>query len=400
MDIQTFFHERQAGPLPRTGQVAVKMPSHFMLLMVGLLAVLSGCFGLGQGPGDDCESSLEGCDTPPADTPQTWSSTGKPTMGGHYLEDFTTTPLPSGKVLMTGGGYLSRAYAGSEVYEPGTGTWSPTGRLATARHSHTATLLPSGKVLVLGGYNPEGVDGWGSNSLATAEVYDPGTGTWAPTGSLATARYGHTATLLPSGKVLVLGGTYAQEYLDKAEVYDPETGTSSLIPSTSLTNCKAVLLRSGMVLVTDGKNAEVYDPGAGTWSRTGSLAMSRSAYTVTVLLSGKVLAAGGGMTAEVYDPETGTWSRTGSLSIGRPGHTAVLLHSGKVLVVGGGYSHQSGSLEIADSAEMYDPETGTWSPTGSLVHPHWAGHTTTLLSSGKVLVFGSNALNWAQLYTP
>ena len=345
MDIQTFFHERQAGPLPRTGQVAVKMPPHFMLLMVGLLAVLSGCFGLGQGPGDDCESSLEGCDTPPADTPQTWSSTGKPTMGGHYLENFTTTPLPSGKVLMTGGGYLSRAYAGSEVYEPGTGTWSPTGRLATARHSHTATLLPS-------------------------------------------------------GKVLVLGGTYAQEYLDKAEVYDPETGTSSLIPSTSLTNCKAVLLRSGMVLVTNGKDAEVYDPGAGTWSRTGSLAMSRSAYTITVLLSGKVLAAGGGMTAEVYDPETGTWSRTGSLSIGRPGHTAVLLHSGKVLVVGGGYSHQSGSLEIADSAEMYDPETGTWSPTGSLVHPHWAGHTTTLLSSGKVLVFGRNALNWAQLYTP
>ncbi|WP_052420245.1 Kelch repeat-containing protein [Hyalangium minutum] len=321
-------------------------------------------------------------------------------MGGHFLDDYTTTLLPSGKVLITGGDYL-RAYAGCEVYDPKTGTWSPTGSLVTARYSHTATLLPSGKVLVLGGYNPDGVDGWDSPTLATAEVYDPGTGTWSRTGSLATGRSGHTATLLPSGKVLVLGGATDEEYFNKAEVYDPETGTSSLTPNTSLEGYTAVLLRSGKVLVTDGKDAEVYDPGTGTWSRTGSLAMSRYAYTATLLPSGKVLvAAGGTLTAEVYDPETGTWSRTGSLAIGRDGHTAVLLPSGKVLVVGGGRSSVSGSLESAQSAEVYDPETGTWSPTGRLVHPHWAPHTTTLLSSGRVLVFGGNALYWAELYTP
>ena len=77
------------------------------------------------------------------------------------------------------------------------GTWTKTGSLATARASHTATLLPNGKVLVAGGGVPR---------LASAELYDPASGTWTATGSLATARYAHTATLLPNGKVLVAGG--------------------------------------------------------------------------------------------------------------------------------------------------------------------------------------------------
>ena len=96
------------------------------------------------------------------------------------------------------------------------GTWTATGSLGTARADHTATLLPSGKVLVAGGVN--------GGALSSAELYDPATGTWTATGSMGTARYIHTATLLPSGKVLVAGGDSGSGSLSSAELYDPGLG--------------------------------------------------------------------------------------------------------------------------------------------------------------------------------
>src|SRR5439155_5187491 len=82
----------------------------------------------------------------------------------------------------------------------------------TAREFHTATLLPNGKVLVAGGAGTSG-------DLASAELYDPATGTWTATGSLITARDNHTATLLPNGKVLVAAG-FNGGVLASAELYD------------------------------------------------------------------------------------------------------------------------------------------------------------------------------------
>src|SRR5207248_2075996 len=167
-------------------------------------------------------------------------------------------------------------------------SWTVTGSLVAARHDHTATLLPSGQVLVAGGEN-------GNGFLSSAERYDSAGGMWMATGRLGTARFRHTATLLPTGKVLVAGGT---------------TVGSSL------------------------NSAELYDPVAGTWTATGSMGTARQNHTATLLSSGKVLVAGSGAgiigfsSAELYDPAAGTWTATGSMGAGRYDHTATLLPSG------------------------------------------------------------------------
>ncbi|MDC0713127.1 kelch repeat-containing protein [Stigmatella sp. ncwal1] len=273
------------------------------------------------------------------------------------------------------------------------GTWAYAGPMVEPRIYHSATLLPSGKVLATGG------NGAGGNKV-TAELYDPATGTWTDTGSMRIQRVTHSATLLPSGKVLVTGGHHT---LTLAELYDPVSGTWASAGSTSVAreNVNATLLPSGRVLVTGGASmvAEVYDPIAGTWTPTGALSLSRYGHSATLLPSGKVLVVGssgaGGNTAEVYDPATGTWAPIGSLSFPRGyGHRATLLPSGKVLVTGG----SSGG---GNTAELYDPATGTWAPTGSMSVARY-GHSAMLLPSGKVLVVGSSGDGWdtAELYDP
>src|SRR5439155_3676182 len=132
----------------------------------------------------------------------TWSTTGSLNTGRDY---HTATLLPNGMVLVAGGQNNSDFLASAELYDPGE-TWTFTGSLNTGRWGHTETLLLNGKVLVTGGLN-------NANSgppLASAELYDPASGTWTTTGSLNTGRIYHTATLLPNGKVLVAGG-YADD---------------------------------------------------------------------------------------------------------------------------------------------------------------------------------------------
>jgi len=128
-------------------------------------------------------------------------------------------------------------------------TWSDTGSMAMARFDHTATLLPNGQVLVVGG------DGENGNGLASAELYDPATGSWSATGSPITPHAYHTATLLPNGQVLVVGGWGKTAIQSSAELYDPATGSWSAAASlVGLPRIRhtATLLADGRVLVAGG----------------------------------------------------------------------------------------------------------------------------------------------------
>ncbi len=329
-----------------------------------------------------------------------WSATGSMTTPRFV---YTATLLPNGKVLAAGGHSGTGVLSSAELYDPAAGTWSATGSMSTPRCVHTATLLANGKVLAAGG---QPCDGSGA-SITGAELYDPAAGTWSATGSMSTPRFGHTATLLANGKVLVAGGSTGccGFAFTSAELYDPAAGTWSATGSmiTGSYEHTATLLPNGKVLVTGGtefssvfSRAELYDPAAGTWSATGSMSTPRDGHKATLLASGKVLVAGGRIdrtgspslsSAELYDPAAGTWSATGSMTTGRSaGYTATLLATGNVLAAGG----VDGSGAVTASAELYDPASATWSATSSMSTPR-TSHTATLLPNGRALAAGGQS---------
>jgi Galactose oxidase, central domain len=308
--------------------------------------------------------------------------------------------------------------AGSNLYAQ---SWSFTGRLQQARNYFTATLLNNGQVLVVGGTYRGTFVQYG---LTSAELYDPATGTFRTTGSLNTGRYGHTATLLNNGKVLIAGGTNSSTgALASAELYDPTTGTFTVTASLSCAcGYSATLLANGRVLFTggfDGTNAvssaELYDPTSETFVPTGSLNVARAGPSSTLLGSGKILIAGGvyytGVipytavahylaSAELYDPATGTFKLTGSLHTARSSQSATLLKNGNVLLAAGQNSGANGGY--LSSAELYNPPTGKFTVTGSLNTPRIL-HRAHLLSSGQVLIVAGNhfgSIASAELYDP
>ncbi|HTS22751.1 MAG TPA: kelch repeat-containing protein [Casimicrobiaceae bacterium] len=338
----------------------------------------------------------------------TWSVTGNL---GHNRFGHTATLLGDGRVLIAGGfddDIFASAYtiASSELYDPMTGSWTSTGDLKTAVGGQTAVLLPSGKVLLAGGSVFDPVQPGPESVLAESQLYDPATGEWSLTGSLQKARFLHTATLLPTGQVLVVGGaTYSGTALASAEVYDEAIGTWSEAASLNVARSghTATLLATGAVLVAGGfdgsqalATAELSAPSA-SWRVTGSLNVPRAGGPVTLLPSGKVLAVSEG-SAELYDPATGTWTLTASPNVVRYGayQTATLLQNGQVLVAGGANIGAG-----ADTAELYDPATETWSFTPLSPPLRLGSHTATLLTDGKVLFAGGTWLgNRAELYDP
>jgi hypothetical protein len=284
----------------------------------------------------------------------------------------TATLLNNGKVLIVGG-YSGSAYlASAELYDPVTSTFTATGSMATPRSGHTATLLNGGKVLIAGGYNYNTVNG--STYFASAELYDPSSGTFSATGSMNNSRSAHTATLLNTGKVLIAGGANQTAYPSASELYDPTTGTFSLSGNmvTPRVVPTATLLNNNSVLIVGGSNgvsgvlasAELYNVATGTFTATASLPFPLESHSATLLTDGAVLIAGGFNSnnsfanVELYDPVAGTFSSTGSMTIGRSWHTATLLNNGKVLVAAGADVTNNAVINVA-SAELYEPATLT-----------------------------------------
>jgi hypothetical protein len=269
----------------------------------------------------------------------------------------SATPLEDGTVLIAGG--MVREHnnlTSAELYDPDTGTFAPTGDLITARVSHTATLLQDGRVLLVGG--------WEQRVLASAELYDRASGTFAATGAMSIPRSAHTATLLPDGQVLVAGGFDNSRMVNSAELYNPETG--QFIPASDLnavrTGHTATLLEDGRVLIAGGRfDDRVYD------------------------------------SAELYDYQTGRFTMTGSMLEPRHKHAAALLPDGRVLIIGGADERDWRGRSM--SAEIYDPQTGIFSAADDMEAGR-VKHTDAIavLDNGMILVAGGSTT--VELYNP
>ena len=241
----------------------------------------------------------------------------------------------------------------------------PTGSMNVHRYSHTATVLQSGLVLIVGGNDPSIS---GSPAVASAELYDPATGLFTATGNLNTARTLHTATLLPNGFVLIAGGVDSNgNVIASAELFNPASGGSFTLSSHPMTAARrfhsATRLNNGNVLIAGG------DAG---FTETAS--------------------------AEVYDFNNDTFTATaGPMTEPRENASAVLLSSGLVLISG-----------PTNTADLYDPVANTFAATNGKMTTSRFFHASTLLQNGVVLVAGgvttlnhnAFATQTAELYDP
>jgi hypothetical protein len=304
----------------------------------------------------------------------------------------TATLLPNGQVLVAGGidGSSSNRLTRAELYDPATGMWFVTGSLATGRQSHSATLLPNGEVLVAGGIQSVSIQGvitW----TATAELYNPLTGQWTTTGSMATPRSAQGATLLANGFVLVAGGLNGSGTLASAESYDPSRGAWSATGSMNFArSAQATLLEDGRVLMAggSGNTAELF--ANGHWTLTSKMQYSHPGCRAALLTTGHVLAVGGSLASwscEIYDPANNTWMRTGNFNTSVPSGPLTLLFNGEVLLAGGETTYGTTGFSA-----LYNPAVNSWSAAGNMNHARTA-HTATLLPNGDVLTAGGEFKN-------
>jgi hypothetical protein len=243
----------------------------------------------------------------------------------------------------------------------------PVGAMSEERFGHAATLLRDGRVLVTGGW-------WGDvrksrASAATTEIYDPATERWSRAASMQLPHAYHTATLLADGRVLVVGGNAVSSVAPSAEVYDPVTDTwrATPDPAHAYHHHSATLLADGRVLVAGG-NGPIVNPQFPPTS------------------------GGAQDVAEVYDPAGDRWSPAGHLQIARKGHGAARLPDGRVMILGGtegggepgGTGNKTWVTVPLATTELYDPATNRWEPGPPA--PAKGGSSVATLADGRLLL--------------
>ena len=347
-------------------------------------------------------------------TTDTW--TAAPQMPTERVAGHTATLLASGKLLVAGG--VKSAGAGTaavDLFDPLAAKWTTVAPMNVMRSSHSATLLADGRVLVAGGSTVSAAAAKGYVNNTSAEIYDPVANTWTATPPMSVARSHHTATRLPDGKVLVVGGENLLYLVEPtAEVYDPVANTwtaTRVAPLSPRSQHTATLLPSGLVLIAGGFDivdglltplltTELYDPvlhtststdshGVTTTTVTGGLdfaattpmAFAHYGHSATRLADGRVVVVGGNTTqTELYDPVAATWTTEAATAATHTSHGAVLLADGRLLVTGGTQFAQP-------TAELFDPATGLWTAAARMLVIR-SNPSATLMPDGSVMVCG------------
>lgn len=250
-----------------------------------------------------------------------------------------------------------------------------TGTPAAAHTRYGAVTEAGGTILIVGGVAD------GSTRPDLVERWDPASGRFSTIGNLLRIRAGGSASALPDGRILVVGGILDQSAGQSMELFDPALGRSSseiTLPRPFVFHTATTLL-DGSILLVGGQGsglntpfeygtAYIYDPIQGTLNPTGSLAYPRSAHVARRLSDGRVLIIGGAASGqrhptlvEVYDPATGSFSVLGQISSPRYQFAAQILGDGKLLLAGGW-----GASGPALAMELFNPANGTSTQLGSL----------------------------------